>query len=130
MNYGVNKKPDGYPELCDGTDRDSILKHLKEVNTYYQTRADSSAQLLKQVETTDVGPGRPAVHKEFGNCFVTKMWPKLKENKIMCAITFNPKPNPKLDDAFGGRRVGARNTTVSLEELMPYNETTKILFED
>jgi len=122
-------KPEGYPEMADTTDRSSIVKHLKEVSDYYQIKADAAKNMLQQLENSDIGPGQPAVHKEVGNCFVTKMWPKIKEGKIHCAITFNRKDNPQLD-AIVGRRNSTTNHTVTLDELMPYNETSKILFEE
>jgi len=126
MNF---QRPEGYPELADTTDKGSIIKHLKEINLYYQTRADAAATMLQQLEHSDIGPGKPAVHKEVGNCFVTKMWPKVKEGKIHCAITFNRKDNPELN-AVVGRRSSTSNHTVTLDELMPYTETSKILFEE
>jgi hypothetical protein len=129
----MDKKPDGYPDQANITNRDSILDFLNKLEGYYLDCAGKATTLLTKLKESEIGPGRPAVHREFGNCFVTKIWPKVKEGKLQCAITYTPKDNAnsvQLQKIYGRRSSIPGSAVVDISELMPYNEMSKTLYEE
>lgn len=98
------------------TDKEEMLQSLKKRLEQYEETHKKLKEWITQLEGSELGPGQFAVHKEYGNCIITKMWPSLKNGTIGCAIM-----GPKVPR-------GPQGEPIKFEDLMPIDSLARTLY--
>ena len=101
------------PDDLDMKDINSIKGHIKRLLTHHGDKVDIYKDMLKQLEESGLKPGSFAFHKHYGNCIITKMWPRARDKAIFAAIS---------------SKKGSQ--AVKLKELMKPSDNTEILYSE